>query len=56
MIYSDANHITEKEEKKMKKLYKRIIAVALCLALTAALVPAAVFADDDNGFSLPEYY
>ena len=30
----------------MKKLYKRIIAVALCLALTAALVPATVFAVD----------
>ena len=28
----------------MKKLYKRILAVALCLALTAALVPATVFA------------
>ena len=29
----------------MKKLYKRIIAVALCLALMAALVPATVFAE-----------
>ena len=38
----------------MKKVYKRIIAAALCLALMAALVPATVFADDDNWFSLPE--
>ncbi len=29
----------------MKKLYKRIIAVTLCLALTAAFVPATVFAE-----------
>lgn len=32
----------------MKKLYKRIIAVALCLALMAALIPATVFADDGS--------
>ena len=30
----------------MKKLYKRIIALALCLALTATIVPATVFAAD----------
>ena len=29
----------------MKKFYKRILAVVLCLALTAALVPANVFAE-----------
>ena len=38
----------------MKEFYKRILAVVLCLALTTALVPATVFADDDNWFSLPE--
>ena len=29
----------------MKKFYKRILAVVICLALTAALVPATVFAE-----------
>ena len=30
----------------MKKLYKRLLAVALCLALMAAVVPATAFAED----------
>ena len=43
----------------MKKLYKRIIAVTLCLALMAALVPATVFAletpvsGEDDGNEAP---
>ena len=31
----------------MKKLYKRVIAVALCLVFAAAMLPAAVFAADE---------
>ena len=37
----------------MKKLYKRALAVLLCVALTAAAAPAAVFARDIPGGLLP---
>ena len=30
----------------MKKTYKRILAIALCLALAAAIIPSTVFAEN----------